>query len=204
MATKLIVLEGIDGVGKSEVSRSLAARLVAEGIDAVRYEDIESKAAEIERAKEFTRKSCRIEVSFLTHLASAVHKSTQIEDLLRSRWVICDRYVYSTIAYHVANGMDRILAEMVWNFPIKKPDHLFLLTTAEEERLSRVRARPDGELSELVAKVEGSDLWKKEKEFKRLIADVIDTTNASVDESVNGILSVVRGHGRASTTGNYS
>ena len=47
MKNKLVVFEGIDGVGKTTLSGLLRDKLVQHGIKAVRYEDIENKKKDL-------------------------------------------------------------------------------------------------------------------------------------------------------------
>jgi dTMP kinase len=128
MKNKLIVFEGIDGVGKSTIIRELKRRLTLRGIKAICYEEVEDKKRGFNKIKSFIRRKVPIESSLLFYLASSVYKSALISRLLKNSWVLCDRYVYSTLAYHRVNGVSRRLISRWADVPLKKPDFLFLLT----------------------------------------------------------------------------
>lgn len=161
---KLVVFEGIDGTGKSTLSRMLVEALTASGTPSVLYEDIEETASGFNTLKPYVRKRCDITTSFYFYLASALHKSHVIEDKLSEGvWVVCDRYVYSTIAHHLAHGLQESLVPHIATFPIKLPDYIFIITLDEATRLERVRAR-DGDASlDLQPKNKSTALGKKER-----------------------------------------
>jgi len=47
MKNKLIVFEGIDGVGKTTLSKLLRDKLINQGIKTIRFEDIEKKIVDL-------------------------------------------------------------------------------------------------------------------------------------------------------------
>lgn len=78
MKHKLIVLEGIDGVGKTTIARLLKEALTRRGIPAMVYEEHEKRDAGFNVLKPFVRKNAPIEASFFFYLASAIYKSQEI------------------------------------------------------------------------------------------------------------------------------
>lgn len=107
MKGKLVVFEGIDGVGKSALCRALCDQLrTQKGIPAVVFEDVEDRRSGFNLIKPFIKEQVPATGSFLFYLASAIYKSVLIEKLLRTSWVICDRYIYSTLAYHHTRGVE--------------------------------------------------------------------------------------------------
>lgn len=106
MKNKLVVFEGIDGVGKTTLSILLRDKLIDQGIKTIRYEDIERENCGFNLIKPFIKTQVPIDSSLLFYIASAIYKSQQIEKLLKHYWVICDRYIYSTFAYHKIRNAD--------------------------------------------------------------------------------------------------
>jgi len=170
---KLIVFEGLDGTGKTTLSREVVSRLRVQGIPCVRYEDIEEKQSAFNTIKDFVQTQCTVETSFFFYLASALHKSAKIRVLLESSWVVCDRYIYSTIAHHLALGMSRTLIPHIDALPLVKPDYFFMMSVDEKTRLQRAEQRAGSTCEDKQEKyAKDSLLGKKEKvilSFSRII-----------------------------------
>lgn len=121
-AYKFIVLEGIDGGGKTTVSRELARSINAklfrtppQGFGGARRH-IDAKAS--------------LNPRFLFYLSSVAHAADAIRQCLTSRHVVCDRYLTSTVAYHRAFGL-----KLDWDFDqlgLVKPDYTFFLEVGDE------------------------------------------------------------------------
>ncbi len=108
-----------------------------------------------------------IDTSLLFYLSSAVYKSEIIKKLLRKQWVICDRYIYSTIAYHKIRGCSNGILPDMNNFPIIKPDFCFLIMVNDKIRLSRVKERAVITKSNRIQSKKGTYANKMETEFKK-------------------------------------
>ena len=139
-----IVLEGIDGSGKTTLARSLKTRLESElGIDVVltaeptdgpigrllRSEDIDSPRAEA-----------------LLFVADRACHTEEMASLVRAgKTVICDRYYASTLAYQSAalNGPDLDYGLLVGmnDAVTEEPDITFLLDLDPEASGARVDSR---------------------------------------------------------------
>jgi dTMP kinase len=105
-----IVLEGIDGAGKSEQSHALAAWLRARGEDVVLTRE-PTGGAFGQRYRRFARGELELSPEEVLrcfvedrreHTAKLVRPSLE-----RGAVVVCDRYVASTLAYQGAQGIDR-------------------------------------------------------------------------------------------------
>ena len=153
MTGRLITLEGGEGAGKSTQVRRLAERLRAEGIDAVvSREPGGTPGAEAVRALlvdgDADRWSAAAEAC-LVNAARADHVERVIRPALGAgRWVICDRFVDSTLAYQGAGkgladsalrNLHHIAAADLW------PDLTLILDVAVEAGLARAAARRGGE-----------------------------------------------------------
>lgn len=133
------MIEGIDGTGKSTACTELVLKLMRAGISTVSYErDLENLNC-FNDLKNAVRSSATPDASLLFYLASAIQKSAIIEKALSTSWVVCDRYVYSTLADHTHRGSTVQVA--MNTLPIRLPDYAFLLTAPEDIRLTRLRDR---------------------------------------------------------------
>lgn len=139
MRGKFITFEGDDGVGKSTQVRLLQAAIVETGIDARRTrEPGGSDRAEMIRHLLLHRGPWSAATQ--VHLFSAARQD-HVENLIEphlaaGRWVICDRYYDSMVAYQRANGYTGIFqAPPLW------PD-LTILLTADPAVTRRRRAAP--------------------------------------------------------------
>jgi dTMP kinase len=140
----LVVLEGIDGSGKSSQLPRLATRLEAAGRDVVAtHEPTDKKWGR--RIREMARSGVRVAAE--EELAWFVEDRRQhVRELIRpslaaGRIVLSDRYFLSTVAYQGARGLDwrRILRESESEFPF--PDLALLFEIDAEAALARVGAR---------------------------------------------------------------
>lgn len=112
MGGRFISFEGGEGSGKSTQLRRLAARLSAQDVTVITTrepggtpgaEDIRSLLVEGEPG----RWDGRVE-ALLVNAARADHVARLIRPaLVEGKWVLCDRYVHSTLAYQgAARGLD--------------------------------------------------------------------------------------------------
>jgi dTMP kinase len=187
ISNKLIVLEGIDGVGKTTLAHALVEELKSKGIDAVCYEDVEDAFSVFNQTKQKVKESAVIEAQFYFYLASAIQKSSHIQDLLNKQWVICDRYVYSTYAYHIVKGMSAMHMPTIETLPILTPDLALLLVLDEQTRQERVRQRVDNDVYDYELKTPESVLGRFETELKKFGLKELDT-NDSLLNIAHGIL----------------
>lgn len=68
MNGKLIVLEGIDGVGKTTISKILQKELLKNDIPTIRYEEHENKNKGFNKIKPFVKRGVSINSSLLFYL----------------------------------------------------------------------------------------------------------------------------------------
>lgn len=191
MNNRLIVFEGVDGVGKSTLARALHKALRSKKISAVVYEDVENRRVGFNRIKPFVKKEVPVNASLLFYLASALYKSKKIEEILKTRWVICDRYVYSTLAYHRAAGADMGLVAPLKRFPIRIPDVLFLITAGETARLQRVTKRLGNQPEDLRKKTAGSRVAQMEQALKAFHPHIIDNSAPGIANAIEQVLQVL-------------
>lgn len=77
MRGKLIVFEGIDGVGKTTIAKLLKEELLKRGIPTIRYEDSERMAEGFNVIKPFIRRKAPINASLFFCVASSIYKSAE-------------------------------------------------------------------------------------------------------------------------------
>jgi dTMP kinase len=149
---RFISLEGGEGVGKSTQSRALAAALRARGREVIETREPGGSAgAEAIRALLLEggadRWGARAE-ALLFAAARADHvDKTILPALDAGKWVICDRFLDSSIAYQ--GGADGLGAEAVRALHAVGsagllPDRTLLLTLPEQEAMAREAARDAG------------------------------------------------------------
>lgn len=134
-----IVLEGIDGCGKSTQARMLAEWLEKKGIPVhMTAEPTKTKIGRLIR--EILSGTEEMDPHALALLFTADRYEHLATDVLPSlsdgKTVICERYYYSTIAYQAAQGVDRS-----WIFEINKfalnPDLVIFIDVKPKTAMSR-------------------------------------------------------------------
>jgi dTMP kinase len=179
---KLIVVEGIDGTGKTTAARRLAAAIGA------KY--LRTPPPPFDFARRYVDQRGSLETRFLFYLSSVAYASDLIRAELAKSDVVCDRYIGSTLAYHRALGIN-----LGWDFTelgLVQPDHAFLLQVSDEkERIKRIRQR--GRITASDRLLEDRGLRQKMiTEFDKFQWSRIDTTRQSPDEVVALIKSIIR------------
>lgn len=129
---RLIVVDGLDGVGKTTVSQRLAGRLGA------RWMATPSNAL---RAGGLTRDAYQSNEGLVLFYASAVVDAgaTIRACLARGEDVVCDRYWLSTISGAAARGVRLPLG--VLEQLVEPADYTFVLTAPTATRAARLRGR---------------------------------------------------------------
>lgn len=140
----LIVIEGIDGAGKSTQAKSLLRKLRALGLDVVYFrEPSRGKwGRELKRkAKETGSLTPGQELElFQKDRQENVEKNLK-PALKKKKVVILDRYYFSTIAYQGAKGIDQARIRRMNEKFAPKPDLVFILDIEAGEGLARIADR---------------------------------------------------------------
>jgi dTMP kinase len=140
----LIVIEGIDGAGKSTQARGLVRRLRARGFDAVAFREPTRGpwGREIRRcAKEAGSLTPEQELDlFLKDRRDNVERNLS-PSLAAGRIVVLDRYYFSSIAYQGAKGLDPGRVRRLNERIAVRPDLVFILDLGPELGLSRIAGR---------------------------------------------------------------
>lgn len=178
-----IVLEGISGIGKSTLARTLSARLSAGTLHTV--PDFYMPWAPVMNAR------TRALPQFAFYLSGVLHASDIIRHELTAGPVVSDRYISSVLAYHSAVHeleLDQV-AELLAPFRpyLLAPDRTFYLRCTDQtlrERMSRKRDRNQDDTD--MMNVPGR-LARLRANFDRVAADdptaiVLDTDNLTPGE----------------------
>jgi len=152
-----IVLEGIDGSGKTTMAKKLIEKLNSMGYKTMyTFEPTDSEIVEVIKAKYNEYRDPYIDALTFA-LDRLIHVKTRIKPLLDKGFiVISDRYFYSSVAYQTASGapMDWVIELNKWAL---KPDLAIYLDVEPEIALKRkvaVSSRfPEFERIELMEKV---------------------------------------------------
>ena len=133
---KIIAFEGIDGSGKTTISK-----IIYNFLKEKNYNVILTKEPFTKEISELIEKSGWRDPILLTLLFSA-DRALHIRWLLEQNpeIVIMDRYYYSTIAYQSVLGVEEDWIVNV-NSKFPKPDITFLLDLNEEEALKRLKLK---------------------------------------------------------------
>ncbi len=144
-----ITFEGIDGSGKSTVSKLVYQKLKNKGYDVIlTFEPTNSWLGKIV-IKNIKTKSDPFETSFV-FIADRIEHCKKIKKWLdQNKIVLCDRYAESTYAYQAAQMQNIIDNPIKWlkqlsKNHIIKPDRIFLFLIKPKDALARIKQR--GEL----------------------------------------------------------
>ncbi len=141
MKNKLIVFEGIDGSGKSTQAKMLADKLITLGYDAVyTFEPTNKNYGKQLRDSFFSGRLSPHEELSLFVKDRKEHIEQEITPWLKNnKIVVVDRYMYSSIAYQGALGIDTNYIKNLHNDFILKPNLIFIFTSDVDDCLSRIK-----------------------------------------------------------------
>ena len=144
---RLIVLEGIDGAGKTTQAALLEAHLREQGRQVHRTAEPTGFPTGVSLRHALggavKRSECEMAVMFvLDRIAHNIHPTEGLQALLAQGVdIICDRYYYSTLAYQGQSTDYEWVREMNLNCPqIMAPDLCIYLDLTPEQSLERIRA----------------------------------------------------------------
>ncbi len=140
----LVVLEGIDGSGKSTQARRLVGSLRRAGVDTAFFrEPTRGPWGRLIRRKAGCPRSLTAEEElflFLLDRRDNVERNLK-PALRRKKAVVLDRYYFSTIAYQGARGISRERIRRLNERFAPRPDLVFVLDVPPEKGLGRIEGR---------------------------------------------------------------
>lgn len=164
---RFFVFEGIDGSGKSTISRAFADRLEADGKNVARTAE-PTPTWLGEQVRRGNREARSEFAEMFLYVADRAEHSVRIVEWLKAgRSVVCDRYVGSTLAYQSVTlrpylgGRALEWLRMVNDPIVVRPDVTVLLRIQPEAAVERIAGRGEREKFEHV-------------EFLRKVASVYD------------------------------
>ena len=190
-----IVLEGIDGAGKTTQAELLREYLESKGRSVVRTAEpttfpsgVELRAALGGKIK---KTECEMAAMFvLDRIAHNTHPTEGIEAILNEgKDIICDRYYYSTLAYQGQSTSYEWVKAMNLSCPeIRKPDICIYLDLTPAQSLERIsKGRDSVEIYE-----NEETLSKVRNAFYKVFDDLGDSENIAVIDAyrdIDGIFS---------------
>ncbi|AWY01096.1 hypothetical protein A8139_14740 [Marinomonas primoryensis] len=150
----LIVIEGLDGVGKSTIAKALSTRLNA---DFLSTPDPSLREARKIIDKEYDDTPLARQ---LFYTSSVVHLSEKIKHLKeQGKVAVVDRYWLSTQVYHSwkCGGLHFQLSEVVNQ--IQQPDFTVYLTLPLSIRNARLQSREDNSIEDELTLSKDTDRW---------------------------------------------
>ncbi len=173
---KFIIFEGCDGSGKSSCALELARQ-----IDGIYYK---TPPKIFENLRESIEITTDYNLRFHYYLSGTIYASYEISEILKNHHVVCDRYIYSTIAYHRALGIN-IADDLAKT--VVQADYAFCLHAKKEEVIKRISQRKD-----LGAFDTAFDFQEKIfSEFKKFPLEFFDTTSLNISESVEKLRKMI-------------
>jgi dTMP kinase len=172
---KFIVFEGLDGSGQTTQSSLLRNFLVSRGKEVVSVKEPTQDSEAGKKIRQVLRGKIKMEPAKLQELFTQDRKEhlekTIIPSLKEGKFVISDRYFFSTFAYGASEGVDL-------NWLIKKnedfllPDLAIILKVSPETCISRIekRGKPKTFFEE---KSKLAKVWKIYKLFPEMFENVM-------------------------------
>jgi thymidylate kinase len=193
----IVTLDGVDGTGKSTIARLLAVDgnyryfKTPSGPFAQLRSEVDKHATPLER--------------YCFYRLATQHDSVRLRQLSKDGAVVCDRYIASTLAYHLT--MDSRIADIHNNGEVLIPDFSFLLTTESRERNRRLDIRAT--MASDAALEQNRELLDRVEETFRGLNDLgclpfklitVDTTHRTPREVASTIEAHIRGGNDAKAT----
>ncbi|KYK22007.1 hypothetical protein AYK25_07530 [Thermoplasmatales archaeon SM1-50] len=145
---QFVTFEGIDGSGKSTISKRVAKKLQSEGYETIwTFEPTDSTIGKF--VQECIKKQSDPFVTSFTFIADRIQHCRQIQEWLdKGKIVICDRYAESTYAYQSVQLETKLQDPMKWlqelsSNRILTPDRTYLFVINPHVSLARIEHRTE-------------------------------------------------------------
>jgi len=145
---QFVTFEGIDGSGKSTISKRVCEKLQSEGYETIwTFEPTNSTIGKF--VQECIKKQSDPFVTSFTFIADRIQHCTQIQGWIdKGNIVVCDRYAESTYAYQAAQLETHLPNPLKWlqelsSGRILTPDRTFLFVINPQAALARIQHRDE-------------------------------------------------------------
>ena len=185
MAGKFIVIEGLDGAGKTTHAKRLTEYLTEKGVEVVRHAEPTDGVYGRACREALGGKDCpKTQLAMLFTMDRIDHNlrpDDGIEALLAAgKTVLCDRYYYSTLAYQGLDVGPEWLADLNLKCPdIRKPDLCIFMDLAPEVSMARIRKSREDSQIEIYENLES--LTRIRERFYEVFQSMPDENIAAVD-----------------------
>jgi len=194
---RFVTFEGIDGSGKSTISKGVYEKLKKEGYDVIlTFEPTDTELGRI--VKKCIEENSDPVVTTFAFIADRIQHVREIKKWVKdNKIVLCDRYADSTYAYQAVQLEDIIENPIKWlkelhDRFIIKPDLTFLCVLEVDKALGRIKNREklvSFERKEFLEKVQKNYLHLASLEKERFVMiDASKSVNKIVDECIVKIL----------------
>jgi len=194
---RFVTFEGIDGSGKSTISKGVYEKLKKEGYDVVlTFEPTDTELGRI--VKKCIEENYDPVVTTFAFIADRIQHVREIKKWVKdNKIVLCDRYADSTYAYQAVQLEDIIEKPIKWlkelhDRFIIKPDLTFLCVLEVDKALGRIKNREkliSFERKEFLEKVQKNYLHLASLEKERFVMiDASKSVNKIVEECIVKIL----------------
>lgn len=183
---KLIVFEGIDGVGKTTISQALVKELRKRQIPTLWHKVFDKQKKGYNTLKPYIKRYSPVNARLFFYLASFIHRNHKLFQKLQTHWVVCDRYIYSKLAQYKTIGAD-ISSIQTRKFPLPRPDYHILLIVKEKSRQHRIRTRGKKSAYDKMKRVSRNEVDNIEKNFKKY-HPIIISNDGTVEETLEKVL----------------
>lgn len=143
-----VTFEGIDGSGKSTISKRVCEKLRLEGYETIwTFEPTDSTIGKF--VQECIKKQSDPFVTSFAFIADRIQHCKQITEWLdKGNIVICDRYAESTYAYQAAQLQTKLSNPLKWLQELSSgriliPDRTFLFVIDPQTALARIQHRAE-------------------------------------------------------------
>lgn len=197
MTGKFIVIEGLDGSGKTTQTGILINKLREKGIKAVNQaEPTSGEYGKMCRDVLGGRKQCAKSQLALLFTLDRIDHNLNKEDginyhLENGETVISDRYYYSTLAYQgIDVGASWLKSLNLDCRDIRKPDLCIFLDLTPQKSMERINAGRSAEEIEIYENIKALELIRER--FRSIIEDLGESENIKVIDAGGSVEEVSR------------
>ena len=189
-----IVIEGMDGVGKSTVAYELAKRLGAKYVDGFLLNYLHEQGMSKEETRIIHKAIDLCTDNENSFIRTWLYAFANLFNLLHYDCdLVIDRHCLTTFYYNGDNASKEIYKYMQQY--MGKPDLTIILRASEETRRSRIykRNKNDPDLLSETKMSYGYDLLEEAAKFLELEYRVLDTDNKTLPEVIDETMMIIEG-----------